>query len=152
MLSQFKLLTLILILFPTAAVDYKIKKIPNKFLIAGLILRMVFYIFEFIQSFENAFSVLKDNLLAVVIYGVFFLLLLLVFKNSIGMGDIKLFALMGLYQGIWGTFSAIFFSLVVSFFVSIYLLITRKKKKKDTIPFGPSILIGTFLSICLSGM
>ena len=44
------------------------------------------------------------------------------------------------------------FSFIISFFVAIYSLISRKKTKKDAIPFGPSLLIGTYLSIFLCGM
>ena len=73
-------------------------------------------------------------------------------KNSIGYGDIKLFIVMGLLLGLTGIWSAIFLSLIVSFVVSVYFLITKKKGRKDLIPFGPALVIGTYLSVCLSGM
>ena len=110
------------------------------------------YIPEFISSPATGFLILKDNLVGAAVIGIFFFLLFLVFKNSIGMGDIKLFAVMGLYQGLWGAVNSVFFSLVVSFVLSVGLLITRKKGRKDTIPFGPSILIGTAIAIGLAGM
>ena len=78
--------------------------------------------------------------------------MLLIFRNSIGMGDVKLFALMGLYQGLWGAFNAVFFSFVVSFVAAVALLATRKKNRKDVIPFGPSVLLGTILAVSLSGI
>lgn len=152
LISQIKLLTLVLIILPVAAIDLRLQKIPNQFMLAALVLRLVIYIPEFIISASNAFSTLKDNILGALIIGVFFILLLLIFKNSIGMGDIKLFAIMGLYQGLWGAINSVFFSLVVSFVVSVALLISRKKEKKDTISFGPSILLGTIIAIGLAGM
>lgn len=121
-IHQLKLLVLIDSILPMAAVDYKKHKIPNPFLIVSLVLCMVLYIAE------------------------------LVFKNSMGMGDIKLFALMGLYQGLWGAFNSVFFSLLVSFFLALGLLISKKKKRKDSISFGPSILLGTIIAIGLSGI
>lgn len=152
LISQIKLLTLVMIILPVAAIDWRLQKIPNQFMLAALVLRVLIYIPEFIISASVAFSTLKDNLLGAVIIGVFFLLLLLIFKNSIGMGDIKLFAIMGLYQGLWGAINSVFFSLMVSFVLSVSLLITRKKGRKDTISFGPSILLGTIIAIGLSGM
>lgn len=152
LIPQIKLLTLVMVILPVAAIDLRLQKIPNQFMLAALVLRVLIYIPEFIIFASAAFSTLKDNLLGAVIIGAFFLLLLLIFKNSIGMGDIKLFAIMGLYQGLWGAINSVFFSLMVSFVLSVGLLITRKKGRKDTISFGPSILLGTIIAIGLAGM
>jgi len=59
---------------------------------------------------------------------------------------------MGLFQGIVGVISSLFLSLLVSFFVAIALLITRKKTRKEAIAFAPSVLIGTAVSMFLTGM
>ncbi len=147
-----KLIALVSFLFPIAVIDYKKKKIPNIFLLAGLFIRIGFYIAEFVLYPFEALKILKSGILGAAIIGIFFLLILIAFRNSIGMGDIKLFALMSLYQGLWGAMNAIFFSLVVSFFLAIGLLITKRKKRKDSIPFGPSVLAGTMIAIGLSGM
>lgn len=147
-----KLLGLVLILFPIAAIDSRLQKIPNPLLIAALVFRVLLYVPEFIMSTSGALTILKDNVIGAVVISAFFLLLLLVFKNSIGMGDIKLFAVMGLYQGLWGAVNSVFFSLLVSFFLSVALLITKKKSRKDTMSFGPSILIGTAIAIGMAGI
>lgn len=152
MIAQLKLLSLVLIILPTAAVDFKLQKIPNKFMFAALIVRCVFYIAEFAINYKVAWVTLKDNAIGAIVIGGFFLILLLVFKNSIGMGDVKLFAIIGLYQGLWGGINSVFFSLVASFFISVALLVFRKKKRNDTISFGPSILFGTFVAIALAGI
>ncbi len=151
-IQHIKLLTLVLFMLPISAIDFRLQKIPNQLTLAALAARLLIYIPEFIISPSYAFSVLKDNLIGAVVIGGFFLILLLVFKNSIGMGDIKLFALMGLYQGLWGAVNSVFFSLVASFVLSIGLLITKKKGRKDTISFGPSILVGTIVGMALAGM
>lgn len=151
-LTQVKLVVLLATILPCAAVDFKTHKIPNKFLLTGLIARVLIYIVEFIISVDDAVASLKNDVLAALIIGGFFLLLLFIFKNSIGMGDIKLFALMGLYQGLLGVVNSIFFSLMSSFVVSVYLLITKKKTRGDVVSFGPSIFVGTVIGICLAGM
>lgn len=152
LLPRLSLITLILLILPVSAIDMKLQKIPNLFLLVGLIVRAVYLVLMYIQDVSNAWLITKDSLIGAAIIGVFFLFLLVVFKNSIGMGDVKLFALMGLYQGLWGAINSVFFSLVVSFFVSIILLITKKKGRKDTISFGPSIYLGTFIAMCMAGM
>lgn len=151
-IRQVKLLALVTFLFPIAAIDFRVRKIPNQLLLMALLIRVLIYVVEFAVSIPEALNILKDGILGAVVIAGFFFLLLLVFKNSIGMGDIKLFAVMGIYQGMWGALNAVFFSLLVSFFFSIVLLITRKKSRKDTISFGPSILLGTMIAMALAGM
>ena len=151
-IHQLKLLVLIDSILPMAAVDYKKHKIPNPFLIVSLVLCMVLYIAELVFSPSTVLDSLKDGVIGAAVIGLFFLLISLIFKNSMGMGDIKLFALMGLYQGLWGAFNSVFFSLLVSFFLALGLLISKKKKRKDSISFGPSILLGTIIAIGLSGI
>jgi len=152
LITRLNLITLVLIILPASAVDLKLQKIPNVFLLAGLAIRLVFFAMLYIQNVGNAWIVTKDSLIGALVIGLFFLLLLVVFKNSIGMGDIKLFALMGLYQGLWGVINSVFFSLTVSFFISVALLITKKRGRKDTISFGPSIYLGTIIAMCMAGM
>ncbi len=152
LITRMSLITLVLLILPISAVDMRLQKIPNIFLLAGLVIRVVYLAVMYIQDVGNAWVVTKDSLVGATVIGLFFLFLLIVFKNSIGMGDVKLFALMGLYQGLWGIINSVFFSLVVSFFVSIALLITKKKGRKDTISFGPSIYLGTIIAMCMAGM
>lgn len=151
-ISQWKLLRLVLLLFPIAVIDFRLQKIPNQLLLFMVAVRCLIYIIEYCVLGRAAFVILKDNVIGALAVGIFFLLLLLIFKNSIGMGDIKLFVAMGLYQGLWGVINSVFFSLAVSFVISVTLLITRKKGRKDTISFGPSILVGTVIAIALAGM
>lgn len=153
MIAQIKLISLISILFPIAAIDLRLQKIPNKLLLIALIVRGLIFLVECILSLSNAMTIFKDSLIGAFVIAAFFLLILLIFKNSIGMGDIKLFAMMGLYQGFLGAATSVFFSLFISSVISAFLLITRKKKsRKDTIPLGPSILIGTILAMGLTGI
>lgn len=152
LLHNLNLLVLVACIFPMAAVDFKTNKIPNLFLLAALVFRVCLLVAEFVKSRSAALLILKDNVLGALIIGAFFLLIFFIFKNSIGMGDIKLFTLLGLYLGFTGVINAVFFSLLVSLVLSIGLLISGKKKRKDAISFAPSILLGTIISIVLTGI
>lgn len=147
-----KRLALLCMLWPIAYIDYKTYRIPNAFIIFGAACRVVILAFElFVESDEVWATVLSE----LVASGALFLaavLCALCIKNSIGFGDMKLFIIMGFMLGMDGIWGAMFLSLVVSFVISVYLLLTKKKTRKDSIPFGPAIVIGTYLSVCLSGM
>lgn len=73
-------------------------------------------------------------------------------KNGVGMGDIKLILLMSLYLGIQGIFGVLFMSLIVIFFAGLYLMIIKKRSKREAIPFAPAILAGTVISILVNGI
>lgn len=133
-IHQLKLLVLIESILPMAAVDYKKHKIPNPFLIVSLVLCMVLYIAEFVFSPSTVLDSLKDGVIGAAVIGLFFLLISLVFKNSIGMGDIKLFALMGLYQGLWGAFNSVFF-FTFGFIFSCTWIAHFKEKEKERLNF-----------------
>jgi len=143
---------LLTLLWPAAYYDYKSFRIPNKLIVIGLIYRCVILIFEFIFEKENIPGILRSEIVAVTsLFAVSFLCRVIA-KNSLGMGDIKLFIIIGLMLGINGSLAAIFCSLIVSFILAVVLLITKKKTRKDSIPFAPSLLIGTVISVVLTGV
>lgn len=147
-----KLLALISMLWPIGYIDYKYMKIPNKILLTGLYLRVACFIPEIIVYKKNIIKILFSEFLAAVVIFLICMLLNFIMKNAVGMGDIKLLILMALYIGDGGIIPAVIFSLVISFFVSVYFLVTGKKGRKDIIPFAPAVLTGTYLSIFLLGI
>lgn len=151
LLSQIKSVCLISILVSVALIDYQKHIIPNLILIVGLGLRVVLFVFEFIFMRHEFVDILKMSFIGALVLGLFFTVCSLVLKNSIGMGDVKLFILMGLFQGISAAFASVFMSLIVCFVFSIFLLATRKKSRKDSLAFAPCILVGTYLSMALIG-
>ena len=66
-----------------------------------------------------------------------------------GMGDIKLFAVLGLFLGWQGVFNVILFSVFAVAAYGVAMLISRKKDKKSEIPIGPFALLGLMISIGL---
>lgn len=142
---------IISVLFVAAYHDRKDFRIPNKLILYALGVRAIFLLPEFILNNE----IFKETVLSDLIAGGFMLIILFaasfIMKNGIGMGDIKLFTVIGLFQGISGTMSSVLTSLIVSFVFAVILLITKKKKKNDSIAFAPYILCGTVLSILLTG-
>ncbi len=151
-LQNIRLLCLLMLLFLSANVDYRKEIIPNTLILIGLFLRVIFWVLELIQDPAYLWLSFKNELLACVVIGAFFLLCGLLVKGGVGMGDIKLILVMCLFQGFYGVISALFCSLFAAFVLAIVLLIAKKKTRRDSIPFAPSILLGTLASVVLTGM
>lgn len=151
-LNNCKLIVLLAIIFIVAFVDFKKYIIPNQVILFSLLVRFAFYVAEFFTDTERFWSLLANDMLALAIVVIFFIVGVFIVKNGLGMGDVKLMIVMCLYQGFNGVISSLFFSLCVAFVWSIGLLISRKKTKKDSIAFAPAILCGTIISVFMTGM
>lgn len=147
-----KRLGLLCVMWPIALTDLKTYRIPNAFILFGLVLRGLLLPFEIFLSEPGVWQLLLMELVAAGAMLLAAVLCSLLMKGSIGFGDMKLFLVMGLLLGTQGIWSAIFLSLIVSFFAALFLLITKRKSRKDAIPFGPALVLGTYLAAYLTGM
>lgn len=151
-MSVLKRVLLISVIWPVAYIDFKTYRIPNAFVILGIGVRAVVLAAELLFNDGSlAYTLISDAVAAGALFAAA-LLCGICMKGSIGFGDIKLFVVLGLFLGMDGCWSAVFSALVISLFVAIFLLATKKKSRKDAIPFGPAIVLGTYLSVCLTGM
>jgi leader peptidase (prepilin peptidase)/N-methyltransferase len=98
-------------------------------------------------------GLLRAGLGAAVLFAVY-LLLALISPRSLGMGDVKLAALLGLYLG-WLSWNAVFLGAAAGFVVqaavALVLLATRRVSLRAQLPFGPAMLLGAALVIGWSG-
>lgn len=147
-----KRMILLSILWPIAYIDAKTYRIPNAFIVFGLVCRGILLVFEFLGGHDQIWVSLVSELCAAGALLLACILCALLVKNGIGFGDMKLFIVLGLLLGLEAIWGAVFLTLIVSFVVAIFVLVTGKKGRKDAIPFGPAIVIGTYLSVYLSGM
>jgi leader peptidase (prepilin peptidase) / N-methyltransferase len=78
----------------------------------------------------------------------FFLLLLIavVSKGGMGGGDIKLFAVVGFVLGVKMLLLSFFLSTLFGAFFGVIGLLLGAMKRKQTIPFGPFIALGTLVA------
>ena len=93
-------------------------------------------------------------LLAAVVSGAVAALAWLLVPAGLGLGDVKLLALLGLVLGWvgWGVLLAgIFLGLVAGSLVSVVLLATRRAGWRTALPFGPPLLTGAALALALQG-
>ena len=138
--------------------DLKHYIIPDKVLFPAIGITAVYRIFEFgILDFENlnlfrisdfGFRIFGGYLLAAIIASGFFLVIFLISKGRwMGFGDVKLVVLMGLLLGVNNVLAALFLAFFFGAIISIILIVLREKKLKSEIPFGPFLIIGTFMAM-----
>jgi len=151
-LQEIELIVMLSFLIPMTWTDYWQHIIPNKLVYSGLILRVVFYVLEAVNDFTSFQFNIKSDVLGMVFILFISIIGGKIVKGGIGYGDVKLLGLMALYQGINGMLMAVLMSLVILFFVAIYFLLSKKKGKKDVLPFGPAAFAGTVLSMIFTTM
>jgi len=87
-------------------------------------------------------------LLVAVGAALFFLVIVLITRGKgMGIGDIKLVFLMGLILGWPQILVALFLAFLVGALVGVALILTKRKGWKSQVPFGPFLVLATFISL-----
>ena len=84
------------------------------------------------------------------VFFAFFLVLNLLYPKGMGMGDVKLAFSLGLYLGWlgWGqVFLGGFLAFLLGAVVGVGLIASGIKGRKDAVPFGPFLALGTMITI-----
>lgn len=141
----FVAVTIVLIL-----TDLDHHRIPNRILLPGT--AVGFLLLGAGAALEGRLSdVLVGLVAAAVNFSVFFLIALAA-RGGFGMGDVKLAFLLGLFTGYHGwprTALASFLAFLIGGFVSLVLIVFRRRGRKDAIAFGPPMVVGAWFSITL---
>ncbi len=94
------------------------------------------------------------GLVAMAALATFYLALAVVYPGGMGMGDVKLAGLLGLYLG-WLGWSSVWIGTLTGFvlggLVGAGLMVTRRATRKTAIPFGPFMLAGAMLALFIAG-
>ena len=129
-------------------VDYKIQIIPNRL---NLTLFEVGMIFVFLYGLSNIAISINMLLGMLAGAGIFVLITLIggiVYgKEAMGFGDVKLMGVIGLFFGLSNVIAITLMAFLIGAILSIFLLATRIRKSNEYIPFGPFIVIATYISM-----
>ncbi len=133
--------------------------IPDKAIYPAIIIAFIFRFFE-VLSFNHwnlpaifnfratYFEPMFFPILSAVLASGFFLAIVLVSKGQwMGVGDIKLAFLMGLMLGWPNILIALFLAFFIGALVGVFLILKNKKTFKSEIPFGPFLILGTFIAL-----
>ena len=64
-----------------------------------------------------------------------------------GIGDIKLAAGIGAYGGLHMVLLTSYISFVIGSIIGLFLIFVLKRSQKDTMPFGPSIVLAAYIVV-----
>ncbi len=145
-----KILIILLVLSSVAVLDFQTRKIPNVLSLVLIVSRIVFLPFEYIFEKENFTMLVISSVIGLLVTFIVLLFLTKLTKNGFGMGDVKIFSSIGFIGGISSVIATMLFSTILGALIGIFLILVKKKSKKDTVPFGPLIFLGFSISIFLS--
>ncbi|HEV3320007.1 MAG TPA: prepilin peptidase [Solirubrobacteraceae bacterium] len=134
-------LALILIVVPAALIDLEHRIIPNRLTLLGAILALVLG-----TLLDPAGE--PERLIAGLAAGGFLLLAALAYPGGMGMGDVKLAAVMGLFLG-RAVAPAILIALLAGVLFGA-LVIARHgahEGRKTAVPFGPFLAVGAIVAV-----
>lgn len=143
--SILRTLSIIYWTYFAAVADFKLKIIPNEIIIGMMAELVLIFIPEAICDFSEFKSTVVMSLLGGFIMGGIFLLARALSKGGMGMGDVKLVLMCGLFLGFENVVGMIFWALVLSIVTGAVLMITKKAKLKSKLPMGPFFFGGAVL-------
>ena len=154
LLLQARWVTLIVGLYLVTWTDYFERKIPNIYLLILLAIRVAYWIYEIIIGREFIKLAIGTPLIGAAIGAGIMLLGILISRKGVGMGDVKMFLVIGFFVGSNQIISSMFYTFLFSAIFRIFLLITKKATTKDSLPMAPFALLGVlaeYISLVLGG-
>jgi len=147
-LKLIKYLILTPMLLSAFIIDFKLQIIPNRLNMTmfelGIVLMFIAGIFDPNIAIDMFLGMITGA-------GIFFIITLIggliAGKEAMGFGDVKLMGALGIFFGLSNTIVIILMSFLIGAILSIVLIITKVKKTDEYIPFGPFIVISTFIAM-----
>lgn len=142
-LEFFKFITFTAILLVIGIIDYKTQYIYSEVILTGLIFGILFLMIAF---FLEGNLELKNILLSAVIPSSFLALIILM-TNGMGWGDVELVFIIGIFLELKLNLLSLFISVILAGLYATYLLLFKKKDRKQSIAFAPYIAFSAFITI-----
>jgi len=160
-------------LIPITFIDLEHMIIPNVITYPGIIVGILYnalktdwnYSLELINNFslgmQNFFLLLSevpilDSIFGVILGGGILLLIAYVYevvkkRQGMGMGDVKLLAMIGAFFGWEGVLFVIFLGSILGSVIGISIIIAKRGDLKYALPFGPFLSIAAVIFIFTGG-
>lgn len=130
------LISMLMIIFVT---DLTFMLIPNKLLLFFLPILVILRIIVPLDPWWSA---------PLGMFVGFSLILVIIFmsRGGMGTGDMKLFAILGVVLGVDKVLITFFLACVIGSVIGMALLLLKRVKRKQAVPFGPYIMIASLLA------
>ena len=154
-IETLKFMFLIPMLISAFIIDFKLQIIPNRLTLTIFETGLIFTFAETLLTTNFGISIFIDNILGMLVGGGIFLLItciggIIAGKEAMGFGDVKLMGALGLFFGWLNMILISVMSFLFAAIISIIILIARRKKFSEYIPFGPFIVVASFISIYIA--
>ncbi len=122
--------------------DLKYMAIPNFLLITVAVLALLNYLF-----YPGRIALIPSLLMSLISLIFFIFLRFITRKKGMGLGDIYLVAPLTFLLGYPRSVVGVFFAFIIGGVWGIILILLKKKKMSQRVPFGPFLVIGTWLAM-----
>lgn len=154
-IDTLKFMVLIPMLLIAFMIDLKLQIIPNRLTLTIFETGLVFTFAKTLLITGGGINIFIDSMVGMLVGGGIFLIITLIGgaiagKEAMGFGDVKLMGALGLFFGWLNMILISVMSFLFAAVVSIIILISRKKKFSEYIPFGPFIVVASMIPIYIS--
>jgi leader peptidase (prepilin peptidase)/N-methyltransferase len=128
--------------------DLDHQRIPNRILYPGATVATVLLAFGALG--DGATTAFFRAVAGGALYFTVLFLVALAARGGFGFGDVKLAFLLGEFLAYrsWGVlWAGVFLAVFIGGLAALALLLTRRKGRKEAIPFGPALVLGAWLAI-----
>jgi len=127
-------------LIAITAIDLEHQLIPDRITLPGILL-------GFLANLLTGKVSLVDSIFGILVGGGTFFVIILVSRGGMGGGDMKLGAMIGAFLGWRFTVLTIFSAVLLGGAIAAGLFLAGIRGRKDPIPFGPFLAIGSVASL-----
>jgi leader peptidase (prepilin peptidase) / N-methyltransferase len=133
-------------------IDLDVKRLPNRIVLPSYVVGALLLLP--VAMARGDWRAAARGLLAMVLLYAFYLALSRLYPGGMGLGDVKLAGLLGLYLG-WLGWSQVlvgtFGGFLLGGLVGALLLLTRRAGRRTAVAFGPYMLTGALLAVFAAG-
>ena len=152
MLSMIKMTITMCVLSCIFITDMEFMIIPNICSVCMVICRLVIMLLEFIWLREEVIAWVLNSICAMIISLILLVIVSVLTRGGIGMGDVKILSSLGFMCGIRAVYFSVMFAFIFCAIVSTVFLVIKKKTLKDSLPLGPFIWLGYGVTVLLGIM
>ena len=132
------------------AIDLKYKILPNQLVLITGIIGVIYLILPLISG-QYEYTYLINHMLGMIVYplllwGTAKMTALILKKETLGFGDVKLFAVCGLWVGLSALAPMMILSGLIGVVMGIFWL---RVKGENHFPFGPAIIVSLFVMLLI---
>lgn len=132
-------------------IDWRTHRLPDRIVLAGTVGVLILLVAA--AAAGDAWAVLGRALAAALVSLVGYFVLALLRSGGLGLGDVKLGGLLGLWLGWFGwphVLTGVLAAFVLGGVIALVLLVTRRASRTSSIAFGPWMVLGAAVTTVLA--